>query len=95
VTVARPRDSARSGSIALPPAGALDLAHVIELAGFEARIPGTADAIGLSAQASMLLRAGLAVHAFVIDALMHADRTLALGGRTVVLEVGVYRSLRR
>jgi hypothetical protein len=91
VTIARPRDPARTGTIAPPPAGSLDLAHAIELAGFDTRADGASDAIALSGKARVLLRAGLAVRAFLIDALMHADRTLALGAKTIILEFGVYR----
>jgi hypothetical protein len=91
VTVARPRDPARLGSVALPPAGALDLAEAIELARLEGRGDDARDAIVLSVRACMLLRSGLGVRAFVMDALMHMDRSLTLGARAIVLEFGVYR----
>jgi hypothetical protein len=91
MTVARPRDPARTGNIALPPPGAVDLAEAIELAGIEHRDGDSHDAILLSARASMLLRAGLAVRAFVMDGLMRAQRVLTLAGKTIVLEFGVYR----
>jgi hypothetical protein len=91
MTVARPRDLAHTAGIALPTAGAVDLAEAIELAAAEHRDGDTRDAIVLSARASMLLRAGLAARAFVIDALVHVERALTLGGKTIVLEFGVYR----
>lgn len=91
MTVARPRDPARTGNVALPPAAAVDLAEALELAGIESGSDGARDAIVLSARANTLLRAGLAVRAFVFDALVHAERVLTLAGRTIVLEFGVYR----
>jgi hypothetical protein len=91
MTVARPRDPARTGSIALPPSGAVDLAEAIELGGIEHRDDDSRDAIILSARASVLVRAGLAVRAFVMDGLLHAQRALTLAGKTIVLEFGVYR----
>jgi hypothetical protein len=97
MTVARPRNPAlvvdvpRAGDLALPPSGAIDLAHAIELAAGEGRDDGTRDAIVLSARASALLRAGLAVRAFILDALTHVERALTLTGKTIVLEFGVYR----
>ncbi|HME81857.1 MAG TPA: hypothetical protein VKF82_07245 [Candidatus Eremiobacteraceae bacterium] len=49
------------------------------------------DLITLSARAWSLVRAGLAVRAFVMTALTRTYRTLVLRGRTVILEFGVYR----
>ncbi|MBV8170360.1 MAG: hypothetical protein JO219_00320 [Candidatus Eremiobacteraeota bacterium] len=49
------------------------------------------DLIQLSARARMLLRAGLAVRALLLDVLAHTYRTITLGTRTIVLEFGIYR----
>jgi len=91
MTVARSRDPARLGGIALPPAGALDLAEAIELARLDGRGDDGRDAIVLSTRAGALVRAGLAVRALIIDALTRIDKTFTLGGRTIVLEFGLYR----
>ncbi len=49
------------------------------------------DAIVLGARAAALIRAGLAVRAFVLLALAHTHLTRTIGGRVVTLEFGVYR----
>jgi len=49
------------------------------------------DMIWLSARARLLLRAGLAIRALVMDALSHTYQRIALGTRTIVLEFGLYR----
>jgi hypothetical protein len=91
MTVQRPRDSARAGAIVPSGPGAIDLAEAIELARLEGRADDARDAIVLSARANLLIRTGLAVKALVMHALMHVDKSLTLGARTIVLEFGVYR----
>jgi len=91
VSTPRPRELARPGNAALPATGAIDSADSVELGGLDARADATRDAIVLSLQASLLLRAGLAVRALIIDALALVARTVMLEGTTIVLEFGVYR----
>jgi hypothetical protein len=50
------------------------------------------DAISLGARAAALLRAGLAVRAYVMNGWEHVRRTVTFAnGRTLVLENGIYR----
>jgi len=92
VTVQRPHDLARSGKTAPPAPEAIGSAEIVELAALDTRADGTRDAIVLSLQATLLLRAGLAVRALVIDALTLIQRTVTFDGTTIVLEFGVYRA---
>lgn len=82
--LAKRLDAAQTGSIA--PADALDLltASVVS--------DSSVDAIALSARALALIRAGLAVRALVIYALLDSYRSVIAGGRSLVLECGVYRA---
>jgi hypothetical protein len=95
----RPRDQAMlpAAAQAQPPgsAEAFDALDPIEpladsVLGSDARAIAR-DMIWLSARARLLLRAGLAIHAFVIDALTHTYHTITLGTRTITLEFGLYR----
>jgi hypothetical protein len=52
---------------------------------------GHLDAISLSLRASGLIRAGLVLRALVMNALMNVSRRLVIGGRTLILEAGIYR----
>ncbi len=71
-----------------PLAEAHPLAGVI-VGGF----PG-GDVIIVSTRALALVRAGLAVRAFVIHGLEGLRRTIAIGaGRTLCLEYGIYRTI--
>jgi hypothetical protein len=54
--------------------------------------PTRTDAISLSARAAVLLRAGLAVRAYVMSGWEHVRRTVTFAnGRALVLENGIYR----
>jgi hypothetical protein len=95
----RPRDQAMlpTAAQAQPPgsAEAFDALEPVEplaesVLGSDARAIAR-DTIWLSARARMLLRAGLAIRAFVMDALTHTYQRIALGTRTIVLEFGIYR----
>jgi hypothetical protein len=76
-----------SGVGALDALEALDLGSLAGAGGADAG----RDAIVLGAQAMALIRAGLAVRAFVLLALARTHLTRTIGGRVVTLEFGVYR----
>ena len=76
-----------SGIGALDALEPLDLGSIAGAGGADAG----RDAIVLGARAAALIRAGLAVRAFVLLALAHTHITRTIGGRVVTLEFGVYR----
>lgn len=91
MTVQRSRDLVRTGASAASTAGAIDAAQAIELAAGDGHGDDARDAIVLSVRAGMIIKAGLAVRALVLGTLVHVERTLVLGQKTIVLEFGVYR----
>jgi hypothetical protein len=83
------------------PGGAAELVETRPLAALEAvesldaavaAIAGRGglDRIDLSLRARALIRAGLAVRALIINALLNVSRRLVLNGRTIVFEAGIY-----
>jgi hypothetical protein len=83
------------------PGGAAELAETRPLAALEAVESldaavasvagrGGLDRIDLSLRARALIRAGLAVRALIINALLNVSRLLVLNGRTIVFEAGIY-----
>ena len=91
MTVLRPRDLAPAGKAEMPATGTVDPTNGVDLVSSELRADATRDAIVLSLRATLVLRAGLAVRALIIDALTLVQRSVRLGSRTIVLEFGVYR----
>jgi hypothetical protein len=97
VTIARPRVTAQSATVAaksaaqLEAAEGLDLVDGIDLTTLSGGRALTRDIIALSMRAQSLIRAGLAVKALIVEGLVNSYRTLTLGARTIVLEFGVYR----
>jgi hypothetical protein len=79
------------GANALAPPDAPEIIDDHELVTAAGGHKSALDLITLSARAWSLLRAGLAVKAFVMTALTRTYRTLLLRGRPVILEFGVYR----
>lgn len=96
MTIGQPRGAPNLPAVLARPTGAVDAADALDLIdGLEHSITSggrslSRDVIALSIRAQLLLRAGLAVRALIIDALAHTYRRITLGGQMVVLELGIY-----
>jgi hypothetical protein len=87
-----PRSSPALAPVRNPGTRVVDSVDQAAQNGSPEAIAARTDAISLSARAAALLRAGLAVRAYVMSGWEHVRRTVALAsGRTLVLENGIYR----
>jgi hypothetical protein len=97
MTIARQRVTAQLTTVAakstaqLEAAEGLDLVDGLDLTMLSGGRALTRDVIALSMRAQLLIRAGLAVKALIVEGLVNSYRMLTLGARTIVLEFGVYR----
>lgn len=92
MTVPRPRELGRAIRLDAPTTDRTDGAEPLEFTAYGGIADGV-DAIVISTRAGMLIRAGLAVRALVIDVLLHANRSLQLKNRLIVLQAGIYRAI--
>ncbi|HXM19365.1 MAG TPA: hypothetical protein VN934_11230 [Candidatus Tumulicola sp.] len=72
------------------PLAALEVVESLDAAVAAVAGRGGLDRIDLSLRARALIRAGLAVRALIINALLNVSRRLVLNGRTIVFEAGIY-----